>query len=247
MVRFIFAAACALSLSASAQAQNDVQNHLNSWAFGPSYEGLGYLNLRDDEGNDDARAISGFRGDGNRLHSYEGYYIGYDDPTPNWSLVDFSISFWFEQSHMLNDPLMTAPTALDRLAVVTEPSNPNWSTPAFQVGQFGVYHLVFDLDALNIETSIGASHFICVSPMVNDVAATGRFFQLGATGGPNDLGDTTAWFWSEDQPGMPWPTTALQPYFPYLADRITTVVPAPGVSAVFFAALSILSRRRRTS
>lgn len=231
-------------LGAQAFGQNVVHNHIPSWGSGNSLA-LGYLNIRDDNGSDDARTISGFVGDGNRLHSYEGYYLGFDETMPNWSLCDFSISFWNNENAMMTDPRMSNPTPLDRLVVVTEPSNPNWETPVFQIGPWSVYHFVFNLDALNVETSLGATHFISVSPMVQDIGGTGRLQMLGALGGPNDVGTLGAWNWFLDGPQLPVPTTFYPPNYPYIADRITTI-PGPGAGISLLALLTVVGRRRRT-
>ncbi len=206
-------------------------------------------NFEDPTGNtaEIAFPISGFRGDGNSLHSYEVHLYQFNGGIADWSNVDFTLRFWNTQASMMSDPLLETPGALDRRLVFDVPDNVDWNTPISVVGppsnQFYLYRAIFDLRPFNIETSPGALHFMQAGP-------TGPLHPLGphmiatpaAVGGLGDVGTEPAWYWGLGDP-QPYPLPAGALTYPYQSDRILTV-PEPATMVLTTLGIGFFRRRR---
>ena len=193
------------------------------------------------------RAISGFQGDGDLLHSYSAFYV-FDVPISgvlNFSATDFRLSFWANQSRMLSDPELLNPQAGDHVFVFDTPVNANWQTPIVTVHGIGVYRFDFDLDAAGVYTTSADTQFLslCVQGSRDDL---GQAYSLPSLGGQGTIGTDLGWIWFPagglGQTPMLWQDL---PGFPAigLADRITTI-PAPGNAALLGCAL-LMRRRHR--
>lgn len=241
--------------STKAFGQNVVHDHIPSSSWGdPSAWPYGSTSSLRGQFEDPSGVTSeiywnnsGFRGDGNNLHSYTIRLTKLTYGLMPWDDLSFDVRFWQSEARLLADPELQNPLPGDRFLTVTSPSNPGWDTPIDYV-EFGgpdrriyLYELTFDLTPHSISTVAGGVHFMSVVP-VGPLAPISQLdsplFTPGATGGPGDVGAETVWSY---EAGLLYPSGA--PY-PYLSDRIMTV-PSPGGAMLLLLGAVPLTRHQR--